>query len=57
MTVTPADLVGVRESARAYIAAGARHVILNLRAPYPEGICHRLVGEVVEPLRQAHAAG
>jgi len=57
VTVTPADLPGVRETARAYIAAGARHVILNLRAPYPEGICRRLVGEVVEPLREAQAAG
>jgi len=57
VTVTPSDLPGVRETARAYITAGARHVILNLRAPYPEGICHRLVGEVVEPLREAQAAG
>ena len=36
---------------RPYIEAGATHIILNLRAPYPEGIVQRLVDEVVEPLR------
>jgi len=36
---------------RPYIEAGATHIILNLRAPYPQGIVQRLVDEVVEPLR------
>jgi F420-dependent oxidoreductase-like protein len=36
---------------RPYIAAGATHIILNLRAPYPEGIAHRLEEEVIVPLR------
>jgi len=36
---------------RPYIEAGATHIILNLRAPYPEGIVQRLADEVVEPLR------
>ena len=33
-----------------FIAAGATHIILNLRAPYPEGIVHRLADEVAAPL-------
>jgi len=37
---------------RPYIAEGATHIILNLRAPYPEGIAHRLEGEVIAPLRE-----
>lgn len=36
---------------RPYIAEGANHIILNLRAPYPEGIAHRLAEEVIAPLR------
>lgn len=35
---------------RPYIAEGATHIILNLRAPYPEGIAHRLAKEVIAPL-------
>jgi F420-dependent oxidoreductase-like protein len=33
-----------------YIEAGATHIILNLRAPYPEGIVHRVGEEIAEPL-------
>lgn len=36
---------------RPYIEAGASHIILNLRAPYPQGIVHKLAGEVVSPLQ------
>ena len=39
-----------RDAIRPYIDAGATHIILNLRAPYPEQIVHSLVEEVVEPL-------
>ncbi len=35
-----------------YIEAGATHIILNLRAPYPENIVHRLAEEVVTPLKR-----
>ena len=35
---------------RPYIEAGATHIALNLRAPYPEHIVHKLVEEIVEPL-------
>ncbi len=52
----PNDLSIVREMARSFIEAGATHVILNLRAPYPEGIVHRLADEVAEPLRAEYAA-
>ena len=34
-----------------YIEAGATHIILNLRAPYPEGIVHHIAGEIAEPLK------
>jgi F420-dependent oxidoreductase-like protein len=52
----PNDLSIVREMARSFIEAGVTHVILNLRAPYPEGIVHRLADEVAEPLRAEYAA-
>jgi F420-dependent oxidoreductase-like protein len=36
---------------RPYIEAGATHVVLTLRAPYPEHIVQRLAEEIVEPLK------
>ncbi len=48
----PDNLSEARDTVRDYITAGATHLILNLRAPYPQGIVHRLAEEVVEPLRQ-----
>jgi F420-dependent oxidoreductase-like protein len=48
------DLGATRDSLRAYIAAGATHLILNLRPPYPDGVARRLVGEVAEPLCEEH---
>ncbi len=50
--VAPNDLSAVRDTVRDYINTGATHLILNLRAPYPQGIVHRLAEEVAEPLRQ-----
>lgn len=44
------DLSEARDGIRPYIAEGASHIILNLRAPYPEHIAHRLVEEVIEPM-------
>jgi F420-dependent oxidoreductase-like protein len=38
------------KSIRPYIEAGANHIILNLRAPYPEGIVQRLAEKIAEPL-------
>jgi len=40
-----------RDGMRPYIVEGATHIILNLRAPYPEGIVSRLAEEVVAPLQ------
>jgi F420-dependent oxidoreductase-like protein len=40
-----------RDSIRTYIEAGANHIIMNLRAPYPEGIVYRLAEEIAEPLQ------
>lgn len=34
-----------------YIEAGATHIILNLRPPYPEGIVHRIGEEIAERLK------
>lgn len=53
--INPDDLVATRDALRGYIEAGATHIILNLRAPYPEMIIHRLAEEVVEPLRAEYA--
>lgn len=39
------------EQMRPYIEAGASHIILNLRAPYPENIVHRLADEIIAPLQ------
>jgi len=41
---------------RPYIQEGATHIILNLRAPYPEAIVHRLVEEIVTPLKSEFEA-
>jgi hypothetical protein len=40
---------------RPYIEAGATHLILNLRAPYPQNIVHKLAEEVVAPLNAEFA--
>jgi F420-dependent oxidoreductase-like protein len=45
------NMTETRDNIRPYIEAGATHLILNLRAPYPEGIVHRLAEEIAEPLR------
>jgi len=50
MLVSPDDLAASRDVIRPYIAAGATHIILSLRAPYPEGIVHRMAEEIAEPL-------
>ncbi|HLQ30931.1 MAG TPA: LLM class flavin-dependent oxidoreductase, partial [Ktedonobacteraceae bacterium] len=43
------------DSMRPYIEAGATHIILNLRAPYPEGIVHKLAEEIARPLKAEFA--
>ncbi len=50
LAMDPGDWPASRTLVRNFIAAGATHVILNLRPPYPERIARSLVTEVVEPL-------
>ena len=45
-----ANLAKTAAAMHPYIEAGATHIVLALRAPYPEHIVHRLAEEVVEPL-------
>jgi len=48
--VNPDSLDTLRDNIRAYVQAGATHLVLGLRYPYPEGIVTRLAEEVAEPL-------
>jgi F420-dependent oxidoreductase-like protein len=54
ITIDPDNLGAARDTLRSFIASGATHLILNLRAPYPEGLVRRLAVEVAEPLRAEH---
>jgi len=54
LQVSPDDWETTRNQAQNFIAAGATHLIMGLRPPYPEKIVQRLVDEVVEPLTAAH---
>jgi F420-dependent oxidoreductase-like protein len=49
------NLAECRDTIRPYIEAGATHLILNLRAPYPENIVHRLAEEIVTPLKAEYS--
>ncbi|OLC63050.1 MAG: LLM class F420-dependent oxidoreductase [Ktedonobacter sp. 13_1_40CM_4_52_4] len=51
LVINPNNLQETREITRSFIEVGATHIILNLRAPYPEGIVQRLTDEVAEPLK------
>jgi F420-dependent oxidoreductase-like protein len=44
-----------REGIKPYIEAGATHIILNLRAAYPEHIVQRISAEIAEPLQAEFA--
>ena len=41
------DLEETTETVKRSVDAGATHVVLNLRPPYPDGIAHRLADEVI----------
>ncbi|HEY3992605.1 MAG TPA: LLM class F420-dependent oxidoreductase [Ktedonobacteraceae bacterium] len=49
--VNPQELATAREQTRGYIEAGATHIILGLRFPYPDGIVQRLNEEIIQPLK------
>ncbi len=51
VAVNYADPAETREGIKAYIEAGTTHIILNLRAPYPEGIVQRISAEIAGPLQ------
>jgi len=49
--IDPTNFAAARDAAREYINVGVTHLILTLRAPYPEHIAHQLASEVVQPLQ------
>ncbi len=49
--IQPDNLASSIDELRPYIEAGATHIILNLRAPYPENIVHKLTEEIIAPLQ------
>ncbi len=55
LVINPNNLQETREITRSFIEVGATHIILNLRAPYPEGIVQRLADEVSEPLKAEYS--
>ncbi len=57
VSVQPDDLAATRQAAENYIVAGATHVVLNLRPPYPENIVRRAAEAVAEPLLARYPVG
>jgi alkanesulfonate monooxygenase SsuD/methylene tetrahydromethanopterin reductase-like flavin-dependent oxidoreductase (luciferase family) len=49
------DLPATIQSVQGYVDAGATHLILNLRYPYPTDIVQRLADEIVPQVRPAGA--
>jgi hypothetical protein len=49
----PNELDSGRETFRAYIQAGATHLVIYLTPPFPADIVARLAAEVAEPLLAA----
>ncbi|HMO57483.1 MAG TPA: TIGR03560 family F420-dependent LLM class oxidoreductase [Roseiflexaceae bacterium] len=45
------DLNATAAHVQSFVDAGANHLILNLRYPYPDGIVHRLAAEVVPQIK------
>jgi F420-dependent oxidoreductase-like protein len=54
--VNYANPAETREGIKPYIEAGATHIILNLRAPYPERIVERISAGIAEPLKTQFAS-
>lgn len=48
--LNPDDSVATRDQIRTFIQAGATHLIVNLRMPFPEGVAERIGREIAEPL-------
>ncbi|WP_030178114.1 LLM class flavin-dependent oxidoreductase [Streptomyces sp. NRRL S-813] len=45
------DPAGDRKAILDLIAAGLTHIVLSLRSPYPSQVAHRLVDEIITPVR------
>ncbi|WAL66657.1 LLM class flavin-dependent oxidoreductase [Amycolatopsis cynarae] len=45
------DPAGARKEIETLVEAGMTHIVLGLRAPYPEGVVHWVVDEIIRPLR------
>lgn len=52
LPVDYANLAATVQTTQNFVDAGAKHLILNLRPPFPEGIVTRLVQEVIPQIRQ-----
>jgi alkanesulfonate monooxygenase SsuD/methylene tetrahydromethanopterin reductase-like flavin-dependent oxidoreductase (luciferase family) len=52
LMVNPTNMQATRNEVRSFIEAGATHLIMNLRMPYPDGIVHRIDEELVQPLKR-----
>ena len=55
LMVNPDDIDETRSRVQSYVEAGVTHFILNLRDPYPQGICHRVATEIIEPIKSQYA--
>lgn len=53
--VDPDNMKATNDFMQPYIEAGASHIILNLRYPYPQGVVHRMAEEIIEPLQKLYA--
>ena len=51
LPVDPANLPATTEAVQRFVDAGATHIILNLRHPYPPGIATRLADDVIPHVR------
>lgn len=52
LMVNPTNMQATRNEVRSFVEAGATHLIMNLRMPYPDGIVHRIDEELVQPLKR-----
>lgn len=51
------DIAALRDRVRGFIQAGATHLVLGIRYPYPDGVVHRLAEEIAEPLTREFEGG
>jgi F420-dependent oxidoreductase-like protein len=51
LTVHPQAMESTREQTRSFIEAGATHLIMNLRAPYPTDVVQRIDEDIIRPLK------